>query len=134
MKLRQRFKPKLTTTTTTTTARPPADADASSDSANEIPDLAANEVSDHQGGEKSFGDKIRHSFSFNTLRKRENIYICACLVCRDLGDDFYEDYRGGELVVEEAEEEMKKSSERGEEEAVTPPPPLLPPAVSSEIR
>ncbi len=76
VKLRQRFKPKLTTTTTTTTVRPPAAAaDASSDSANEIPDLAANEVSDHQGGKKSFGDKIRHSFSFFlTLCESEKIF------------------------------------------------------------
>ncbi len=78
VKLRQRFKPKLTTTTTaTTTTRPPA-ADASSDSANLISDLA-NEVSDQGpesgggegGNKKSFGDKIRYFAAFLCKKRRK---------------------------------------------------------------
>ncbi len=57
---------------------------------------------------------------------------------RDLGDEFYEDYIGGQLVEEEEEEEGGGEGEAGpaaeldQEEAVAPP--SLPPAVSSEIQ
>ncbi len=76
VKLRQRFKPKLTTLTTTTTPQPPA-AGANSDSANLISDLA-NEVSDQgpesggeEGGKKSFGDKIRYFAAFLCKKRRK---------------------------------------------------------------
>ncbi len=55
---------------------------------------------------------------------------------RDLGDEFYEDYVGGQLVEEEeeggGEGEAGPAAELDQEEAVAPP--SLPPAVSSEIR
>ena len=56
---------------------------------------------------------------------------------RDLGDEFYEDYIGGQLVVEEeeggGEGEAGPAAELDQEVAVVTPP-SLPPAVSSEIQ